>query len=153
MNKELEHVLKILYDARQGDNMIYAFDANDWIPHTAIINYFSNIDDSKKVEVAKEIIEHCYALQHSLLSYLFKLLETREQSMFEKLKEREHEIENKTVKQMTFTAPEVVKISGKSKNTIYTHLKNGKLKGHNDGNGTWTVKREDLEKYLHRSNF
>ena len=54
---------------------------------------------------------------------------------------------------MTFSPPEVVEISGKSKNTIYTHLKNGKLKGHQDSDGIWIIERTDLEEYLHRTDF
>jgi hypothetical protein len=153
MSKELESVLRILNE-RKGD--IYPFDGfstTDVTSNSAIKNFFAGIDDKDKVETARGIIEHASALQQCLFKYLFELLESRNKTMLEELKQREHEIATRTAKKMTFTVPEIVAISGKAKNTIYAHLKNGKLIGHSDKDGLWTITREDLEKYLHRSDF
>ena len=153
MSKELETVLKILNE-RKAD--VFPFDGFSTInitSNSAIKNFFAGIDDKDKVETAKGIIDHACELQRCLISYLFELLESRNKAMLEELEQREHEITTRTAKKMTFTVPEIVAISGKAKNTIYSHLKNGKLIGHSDKDGLWTITREDLENYLHRSDF
>ena len=154
MSKKLEEVLRILDERHKslpvdGDN----FDPDSFFPSMAITNYLSNKTDSDKIQSARNIIEHCTSLQICLHQYLFEELDRQKKSMLAAIKEQEEQLVNSTLPQMTFTAPEVIKISGKCKNTIYSHLKSGKLKGHNDGDGVWTIKREDLERYLHRNDF
>ena len=56
-------------------------------------------------------------------------------------------------KKMSFTAEEAISITGKSKNTIYSHLSSGKLKGDKDVTGLWVIKREALEEYTKRTDF
>ena len=56
-------------------------------------------------------------------------------------------------KKKTFTAEEAITISGKSKNTIYSHLSSGKLKAEKDATGTWVITREALEGYTKRTDF
>ena len=99
---------------------------------------------------------------YSVFNYLLSRLERKEAALIARCKEIENEILTKKEldKQMTFSAPEILditsrlKIRGKtSKNTVYSHLSKGLLKGTQNDLGNWTVKREDLEKYLNRTDF
>ena len=149
MSKKLEAVLRTLNETH-GD--IVPFDGfNPDSRNKSIEEYFSTMSDEEKITASLHIIEHCSALQLCLHKYLFDLLEDRSQKMAEEIKRQKIELDNQKKPKMTFNPIEVVKISGKSKNTIYTHLKNGKLKGQQDQGGIWIIERKDLENYLHRT--
>lgn len=151
MYEDLKAVLKTLHETDY-----YTFDGNGFDPDTsnmAIEQYFSSMTNKERIKASMHIINHCSALQECLHKYLFTWLEMQEKTMQEELKRQKTELEQSKQPKMTFSPPEVVEISGKSKNTIYTHLKNGKLKGHQDSDGIWIIERIDLEEYLHRTDF
>ena len=52
-----------------------------------------------------------------------------------------------------FSADEAIRIAGKSKNTIYSHLSSGKLKAKKDATGEWVISRAALEEYTKRTDF
>lgn len=125
-----------------------------------VIEYFAqNVEDFE--EVAKRILIQTNNLQVQIINQLFRELEKKKQAQIEELKQMELDIQNnKLSKQMTFSAPEVLglaqkfKVRGKTtKNTINKHLNDGTLKGVQQSNGTWVIKREDIEKYLGRDDF
>ena len=114
------------------------------------------------VESVRRILNQTCNLQMQLFNYLFSALEEKKTTQIKEIKQMEDDIKNKmeSSKQMTFTPPEILKLTNKfnlkgkaSKNTINTHLNNGTLKGKKQKNGTWVVKREDLIAYLGRDDF
>lgn len=114
------------------------------------------------VESIRRILNQTNNLQIQLFNYLFIVLEDKKKSQVQEIKQMEDDIKNKmeSSKQMTFTPPEILKLTkrfnvkGKmSINTIISHLNNGTLKGQKQKNGTWIVKREDLVNYLGRDDF
>lgn len=151
MSKKLEAVLRTLNETH-GD--IVPFDGfNPDSRNKSIEEYFSTMSDDEKIKASLHIIEHCSALQLCLHKYLFDLLEDRSKKMTEEIKRQKIELENQKKPKMTFNPNEVIEISGKSRNTIYGHLKKGKLIGHQDQDGVWIIERKDLETYLHRTDF
>ncbi len=128
-----------------------------------IDKYVSELkDDDEVVKNLNRIIDQAGKLQAQVFNYLLSRLERKEAALIARCKEIENEILTKKEldKQMTFSAREILditsrlKIRGKtSKNTVYSHLSKGLLKGTQDDLGNWTVKREDLEKYLNRTDF
>lgn len=150
MSNKLEKILRVLSETSSRTVPFDGFNPDD--SNQAINDFFSSIDEEEKIKTAQHIIEHCADLQQCLHKYLFNLLEVRNETMLEEIKKEQETLVNQKTKQMTFSPSEVVKISGKVKNTIYDHLKKGKLKGHFDGT-TWTIERDDLEQYLHRTDF
>ncbi len=147
--KDLTEVLNILYKTQYD---ILPFDGFEGFNAEFIIkDFFDNIDEDKREEAAEHIITHCTYLQTSLHHYLFKHLDNSKQAW--ERQRTQQELNTPKQKQMTFTPAEVVTISKKVRTTIYNHLKNGKLKGIQDIDGNWTIKREDLIEYLHRDDF
>lgn len=151
MSKKLEAVLRTLNETH-GD--IAPFDGfNPDSRNKSIEEYFSTMSDEEKIKASLHIIEHCSALQLCLHKYLFDLLESRSQEMAKEIQQQKTELDNQSKPKMTFTPIDVILLSGKSKNTIYAHLKKGKLIGHQDQDGVWIIERKDLETYLHRTDF
>ena len=114
------------------------------------------------IESVRRILNQTCNLQIQLFNYLFSALEEKKTTQIKEIKQMEDDIKNKmeSSKQMTFTPPEILKLTkrfnvkGKlSMNTIITHLNNGTLKGEKQNNGTWIVTREKLIPYLGREDF
>lgn len=124
--------------------------------------YVSELKDDEVVKNLNRIIDQAGKLQAQVFNYLLSRLERKEAALIARCKEIEKEIlmKKELDKQMTFTVPEILNITNrlnirgkKSKNTVYQHLDLGILKGTQDELNNWTIKREDLEKYLNRTDF
>lgn len=113
-------------------------------------------------EAVRRILNQTSNLQIQLFNCMLSELEKKKDSQIAELEKMKADFEKQKASsvRMTFTTSEIkqiikdFQIKGKSSiNTIISHLNNGTLKGKKQPNGTWVVKREDLEKYLGRKDF
>ena len=127
---------------------------------SAIRLFASRVDNFE--DAVRRILNQTSNLQIQLFNYLLSDLANKKDAQEKELKQMEIDIQSKkeSSKQMTFSSAEVLALTQKynirgktSKNTLNKHLNNGILKGKQQPNGTWVIKREDLEKYLGRDDF
>ena len=117
----------------------------------AIIAYLNNIPDDERNERVDIIIRQ--------LKFLIQKVEEAERTRLLELMDKYQRMITAGVqvqppeKKQFFSADEAIKIAGKSKNTIYSHLLSGKLKADKDATGAWVISREALEAYTKLTDF
>ena len=117
----------------------------------AIIAYLNNIPDDERNGRVDNIIGQ--------LKFLIQKVEEAERKRLLELMDKYQRMITAGVqvqppeKKQFFSADEAIKIAGKSKNTIYSHLSSGKLKADKDATGAWVISRAALEEYTKRTDF
>lgn len=116
---------------------------------------FGQLSHEERIEKVMKVLDECRKIENSLISYIIKDMGSRTTKTIKEYQEKREQIiaEGVKGKKQTFSASEVIKISGRSRNTIYNHLKNGTLRGIQNDSGNWTITREALQEYLHRDDF
>ncbi len=117
----------------------------------AIISYLNGIPEEKRTERTTHIIKQLKFLT-------IKVEEAERRRLVELINLYQRKIaevvpSSKPETKQFFTAEEAINITGKSKNTIYSHLSSGKLKADKDATGAWVITREALEEYTKRTDF
>lgn len=122
---------------------------------SSIETYLSSLEAEDRVKKASKILYECREFEDIVYKFIIHDLEKRTAQTIKEYHDKRELILSKgiKVKKQTFTATEVINISGSSRNTIYNHLKNGTLRGIQNGTGGWTITREALQEYLHRDDF
>ena len=117
----------------------------------AIVAYLNNIPDDERNGRVDNIIGQ--------LKFLIQKVEEAERKRLLELMDKYQRMITEGVqvqppeKKQFFSADEAIKIAGKSKNTIYSHLSSGKLKADKDATGAWVISRAALEEYTKRTDF
>ena len=117
----------------------------------AITGYLDDIPEEKRTERVDRIIKQLKFLtikvEEAERRRLTELIDLYQRKIAEGVPSAMPE------KKQTFTAGEAIAITRKSKNTIYSHLMSGKLKGTKDKTDEWVITREALEEYTKRTDF
>lgn len=154
--EQLSLILQILSAKNNeavGDNE--GFSEFSCSAQSTIIDFFRTFTDKQMETAAMNIINQCNALQAMVYKHLLDTVSQKMVQLEEDYRKKQYALSEAAQKKVkaTFTVQEAIAISAKSRNTIYTHLKNGILIGKQDDLGRWTIRREDLENYLNRNDF
>lgn len=128
-----------------------AYECREIDDEKAITDYLNDIPESEWTERTNHIV-------NQLRSLIDKIEEVKTERLRDLIRQYERLISEgvpsaKPEKKQYFTPEEVITITGKSKNTIYSHLSSGKLQATKDKTGLWVITREALEDYTKRTDF
>ena len=148
----VEDIIKALIEV---DPLTHSLDWDEICIAPTLDKCFNQFSPEDKIEKVQKVINGCREIENCLISYIITDTGTRTKKIIKEYHEKKEQIiaEGIKGKKQTFTANEVIKISGSSRNTIYNHLKNGTLRGIQNDSGGWTITREALQEYLHRDDF
>lgn len=152
----LEHIIQLLAELNPNNDILgYGFSDDNMNGKSAVQDYFNSITEMERIKIANKVLQECRGLEDLIYEYIIKDIENRANKSIKEYNSKCEQLitEGISRKKSTFTVKEVITISQKSRNTIYKHLKDGTLKGIQDKQENWTIKREALEEYLNRNDF